>query len=106
MVGAHVILNGAVKWPSKFPESARPSIHWDWSHCLRPELAAADDSGAVPTTAFIPEGCHLQALKVFQTHFVEDIYLDWLMSFSTVPYLEAELAEIPTMFEKLYVRSK
>lgn len=106
MVGAHDILKGAVKWPSKFPENARPSVYWDWSHCLRPELAAADDSGAVPTTAFIPEGCRLQAIKSFQTYFVEDVYLDWLMSISTVPYLETELAEIPTTFEKLYVRRK
>jgi hypothetical protein len=28
------------------------------------------------------------------------------MSISTVPYVEAELAEIPTTFEKLYVRRK
>lgn len=106
MVGAHDILSGAVKWPSEFPRNARPSVRWDCSDCLRPELAAADDSAVVPTAAFIPEGCRLQALGIFQTHFVEDIYLDWLMSISTVPPVEAELAEIPTAFEKLYVRGR
>jgi len=106
MVGASDILNGGVKWPSEFPRNARPSVDWEWSHCLRPEMAAADDSGAVPTVAFIPEECRLQALKVFQSYFVEEVYLDWLMSISKVPYLGAELAEIPTTFEKLYVRRR
>jgi hypothetical protein len=104
MVGAHDILNGAVKWPSEFREDARPSVAWEWSHCLRPELAAADDSGSAPTVAFIPEGSRSQALQTFQSYFVEEVYLDWLTSISTVPYLEAELVEIPAAFEKLYVR--
>ena len=103
MVGAHDILKGAVKWPSEFREDARPSVAWEWSHCLRPELSAADSSGAALTVAFIPEGSRSQALQTFQSYFVEEVYLDWLTSISTVPYLEAELAEIPAAFEKLYV---
>ena len=104
MVGAHDILKGAVKWPSEFREDARPSVAWEWSHCLRPELSAADSSGAALTVAFIPEASRSQALQTFQSYFVEEVYLDWLTSISTVPYLEAELAEIPATFEKLYVR--
>ena len=75
----------------------------EWSHCLRPELSAADSSGAALTVAFIPEASRSQALQTFQSYFVEEVYLDWLTSISTVPYLEAELAEIPAAFEKLYV---
>jgi hypothetical protein len=105
MVGANEVLNGTVKWPSEFPTDARPSVAWAWSHCLKPDVAAADDSGASPSVTFIPESSRVQALQVFQSHFDEDVYLDWLMSISTVPYLEAELAEIPATFEKLYVRS-
>ena len=55
------------------------------------------------TVALIPEGSRSQALQTFQSYFVEEVYLDWLTSISTVPYLEAELAEIPAAFEKLYV---
>jgi hypothetical protein len=29
MVGAHDILNGAAKWPSKFPQNTRPSVYWE-----------------------------------------------------------------------------
>jgi hypothetical protein len=104
MVGANDVLNGAVKWPSEFPEGARPSVTWDWSHCVRPELAAGDDSGAPPSVTFIPKSSRLQALRIFQSYFSEETYHDWHTSISTVPYLEAELAEIPATFEKLYVR--
>jgi hypothetical protein len=53
------------------------------------------------TLAFIPESSRLQALKTFQSFFVEEVYLAWLTSISTVSYLEAELVEIPAMFENL-----
>ncbi|GAA7769364.1 MULTISPECIES: hypothetical protein [Cupriavidus] len=104
MVGAKDILNGSVKWPSQFPENARPSVEWDGSHCLRPELSTADDSGAPPASALIPEGSRLQALSLFESYFDNGVYLNWLTSISTVSYLETELAEIPATFETLYVR--
>ncbi len=46
MVGAHDMLTDALRWPSQLPEQAAPSVAWEWSHCLHPELAMADDSGA------------------------------------------------------------
>jgi hypothetical protein len=57
-----------------------------------------------PPTAFISERSRLQALETFSSYFVEDVFLEWLATISTVPYLEEELAEIPATFEKLYVR--
>lgn len=52
----------------------------------------------------LPEASRLQTLQVVRSHFTDDVFLDWLASISSIPYLEAELAEIPTMFERLYVQ--
>ncbi len=105
MVGAHDILNAKIGWPSQFSDLARPAVSWDWSHCLSPKLATTDDSGALPTDHLIPASSRSRALKVFGAYFVEDVFLEWLTCISTVPYLEAEMAEIPTTFEQLYVRA-
>lgn len=103
-VGAHGILNNVIRWPSEFSMDARPYIGWEWSHCLKVEMAAADDSGAPPVPTFIPEAARTSALNVVQSYFSENRYLEWLECISTVPYLESELAEIPSTFEMLYVR--
>ncbi|MFC5459470.1 hypothetical protein [Massilia niabensis] len=105
LVGAHGILNNVIRWPSEFSMEARPYIGWEWSHCLKAEMAAADDSGAPPVPTFIPEGARTSALNVVRSYFSENRFPEWLdcISISTVPYLEAELAEIPSTFEALYV---
>jgi hypothetical protein len=103
MVGAHDMLTGALRWPSQLSEQAAPSVAWEWSHCLRPELAAADDSGALPVDALLPEGCRLQALHTLRAWFSDDIYQEWLTCVASVPYLAAELGEIPVSFAHLYV---
>ena len=102
-VGAHELLNSAVRWPSEFAVQARPDIGWEWSHCLRPELATTDDSGAPPAAAFIAEGVRATALRVMRSYFTEDRFLEWLDGISSVPYLAAELVEIPSTVEALYV---
>lgn len=104
MVGAADLLNETVKWPSELPESARSSVSWELTHCLRPELAEADDSVALRMDSILPKGSRLRANRLLCSHFSEDLYLEWLMSISEVPYLEAELAEIPSTFESMYVR--
>ncbi len=104
LVGAHGILHNVIRWPSEFLLQARPNIGWEWAHCLGPEMAAADDSGAPPLPAFIPEAARATVLNVVQSYFSEDRYLEWLECISTVPYLESELAEIPSTFELLYLR--
>lgn len=102
-VGAHELLNGVVRWPSEFAVQAHPDIGWEWSHCLRPELTTTDDSGAPPAAAFIAEGVRATALRVMRSYFTEDRFLEWLDGISSVPYLAAELVEIPSTFEALYV---
>jgi hypothetical protein len=104
LVGAHGILNNVIRWPSEFSMEARPYIGWEWSHCLKVEMAAADDSGAPPVPTFIPEAARTSALNVVRSYFSENRFLEWLDCISTVPYLASELAEIPSTFEMLYVR--
>ena len=104
-VGAHDILTSAVRWPSEFSLEAHPYIGWEWSHCLRWELASTDDSGASPTTHFIAEGNQATVLRVLKSHFTEDRFLEWLDSISAVSYLADEMGEIPSTFETLYVLS-
>jgi hypothetical protein len=45
-------------------------------------------------------------LKVLKSYFSEDRFLEWLDSISAVSYLEAELGQIPSTFETLYVRAQ
>eukprot|EP01034_Spumella_vulgaris_P037082 gene37082-45745_t len=48
--------------------------------------------------------CRAAALNVVRSYFNQNRFLEWLECISTVPYLESELAEIPSTFEALYVR--
>jgi len=104
MVGAHDLLTGKIGWPSELKIGARPSVSWEWSHCLRPELAQGDESGASVMATFLEASARHEVLELVRRHFSEETYLEWLTSIAVVPYLYDELAEIPTMFEQLYVR--
>lgn len=104
LVGANDMLNGAIRWPSEWRVDAHPSVGWEWSHCLRPELATSDESGAPPVDAFLDKSSREQVLAATHHHFTEDVYLDWLESIASVPYLEAELGSIPSTFEALHVQ--
>lgn len=104
LVGAQEILAGNVRWPSEFKIGARPSVSWEWSHCLRSELAAKDVSGAGVALTFLNERVRQEVLDLVHLHFTENVYLEWLNSISSISYLHEELAEIPTTFETLYVR--
>jgi hypothetical protein len=106
MVGAHDILNNVIKWPSEFPEGVIPSVSWAWSHCLKSDLAISNEGGELPMASLLPESSRLQALNVFHSYFSEELYLEWLLCISEVPYLEEELAEIPNIFENLYVKPR
>lgn len=104
LAGAHGMLNDVIRWPSEFSIEARPYIGWEWSHCLKVGLARTDDSGASPVPTFIPEAARISALKVVRSYFSENRFLEWLDCIATVPYLESELAGIPSTFEMRYVR--
>lgn len=103
-VGAHEVLIGRVKWPSEFSVKARPSIGWHGSDYLRPELLAMDGNGAPVDTGVLPEPARRMALHTITAHFTDKVFVAWLESLSSVPSLEAELAEIPARFEDLYLR--
>lgn len=103
MVGAHGILAGKVKWPSELKIGGRPSVSWEWSHCLGPVLSEGDSSGANTMQTFLRESVQRDILELVRLHFSEETYLEWLDSISRVTYLYDELAEIPSMFEELYV---
>lgn len=104
LVGSYDILHNVIQWPSQL-YNARPEVSWEWSHCLRPDLAVSNESVAKPMAALIPEGTRLKAANLFSTYFSSALYLEWLMSIAEFPYLETELAEIPDKFEQLFVTS-
>lgn len=103
LVGSQELLTGQQLWPSEFSIEAYPSISWEWSHCLRSELASSDNSGAIAVSSFIPQSSRELVLMLTQQHFTEDVYLSWLQSIYEIPYLELELGTIPSMFESIYV---
>lgn len=105
LVGARDILTGAIAWPSQCRDDAVPGIAWKWSHCLDPRLAANDDSGAAALDAMLPQESRTAVLRLVQSYFSANIYLQWLESIYNVPYLQAELGDIPSAFETLYVNS-
>jgi len=93
LVGAHSILEDQIKWPAAFDVNARPYIGWEWSHCL--------DDNLGPSLLSL-EARHIM-LNETREHFKPDVFGGCLKSINAVPTLESELAEIPLVFEQLYV---
>jgi hypothetical protein len=104
LVGSKELLDGKLRWPSEWHDEAYPSVSWEWSHCLRPELSVSDESGAPAVDSFLEQTSRELVLAAARRHFIEDVFYDWLESISSVPYLEAELMSIPSAFEIMYVR--
>lgn len=103
LVGVHDMLAGNIRWPSEFVIESRPSVSWEYSHCIRPELAISDESGAQPVISLLSESTRVQILNAAQSYFTKEMFLHWLTSIRRIPYLEAELSEIPSTFEHMYV---
>jgi hypothetical protein len=103
LVGSNDMLQGRMLWPCELDGCAYPSVTWAYSHGLRPDLAKTDESGAPAVQAFLPEAARDAVLTVVRSHFTETVFLEWLESIGEVPELQAELAEIPSAFEALYV---
>ena len=105
MVGAHDMLDGTVRWPSQWPEGAHPAVDWEWSHCLKPELAAAaGEGGDSVTNTLLPAEARAQALQCLRAYFSPAVYADWLDAIRTVPALENALGDIPQVFLAVYVQ--
>ena len=103
LVGSNDMLRGRMLWPSELDSGAYPSVAWEFSHGLRPDLAKSDESGAPAMPAFLPDAARDAVLTVVHGHFTDTVFLEWLDSIGTVAELQAELADIPSMFEALYV---
>jgi hypothetical protein len=104
LIGAHEVLNGNVRWPSEFEGMDRPRIGWDWSHCLRSELAERDASGAERMDALLTDESRLLVLATVRSHFNQHVFADWRQSILSVDYLESELGALPEAFRAMYVR--
>lgn len=104
LIGAHEVLEGKVRWPSEFESLARPHIHWNWSHCLRKELAEADASDAERMDALVAGESRLLVLETVGRHFRQHVYEDWHESICSIDYLERELGTHPDAFKAMYVR--
>ncbi|RXR03539.1 hypothetical protein [Pseudoxanthomonas composti] len=104
LVGANELLTGAKTWPSELKTEAYPNVGWEWSHCLGPGLAIADDSGSPVLTMWLPEDACRRVVDEVRNYFTDDTFLLWLESISSVDYLEEELEQIPVSFERLYLK--
>ena len=103
LVGANGMLTGAIGWPSQLQEGARPNVGWEWSHCLRPELAVHDSSAMAAQDAFLPHASRTRALAFFHDYFNEDRFLQWLSGIDGDAELANSLYDMPDRFEQLYV---
>ncbi len=103
LVGSHAALRGDIASPSAFPAVTFPSVAWEGSHCLGQELVSYDRFGPGSVASFLPTTSRETVLAVTRRYFAENVLDSWLESVSQVPYLESELADIPSTFERLYV---
>lgn len=103
LVGSYRILGGQIEWPSEFRIEDHPSVSWEWSHCLKPELVIAAEAGGPTASTFVPTPSRTLVLETAYSHFSVEVFSEWLTSIKRVSYLEAELAELHTTFQHMYV---
>lgn len=96
-VGAHDVLSGSVRQPADF--ASNPQIDWDWSHCLKLENLAPNES------SFFPDQNCKAALEVVRETMNAEFYLEWLLSIADEPDLEAELFDLPDRFASIYLQA-
>lgn len=106
LVGARAMLAGEMRWPSELAIGARPSIDWEASHCLGAQLAGWHAIKGKETADFLSRATRDQTLAVCQQFFTVDVLDAWMASIDQVPDLAVELAEIPKLFEALYVQGR
>ncbi len=97
-VGAHDVLTGRIRDPSDFPTDGGPDIAWDWSHCLAGERLAVGDPAP-----FFPQANCEAVLDVLTETINEELLLQWLLTITENPELEAEVLDLPDRFRALYL---
>lgn len=106
LVGANDILKGQLSQPSEFPEGARPSVAWAWSHAITGNYGEEYTSKGMTPPSFLPrENCEA-ALELTTRFFTIETYDTWLSSMANFDYLTNELGEIPEAFTDLYVSDR
>ncbi len=102
LVGAHEQLRSPARWPSMLDDAAYPAVTWEAAYCLKPE-AGLENAAAPSQDNWLPEaGCRIVIDEV-RAYFTDEVFLAWLESFSRDDDLQRELADIPSMFEGLYL---
>lgn len=103
LIGAHALLTGLQRAPSELDPEAYPAITWGWSHCLRPSTTT--EAGEIsPIVDWLPQPARTQLLDEVRACFTDDVFVAWLESIGRVDYLQRELADLPSTFERLYMR--
>ncbi len=104
LIGAHDLLDGSVQWPAGLPEGASPNVQWEWSHCLRADMASAVDDGKASTRPFIPAARCAIVRRLVQTYFTDRRIQAWWDGIQTNPDLASELNALPDSFHARHVR--
>lgn len=102
LLGAHSVLTGTVKSPSRFPTRDSPQIEWDECHVLTGYYLDDHSPSRGEPVEFIPPANRQTALDIVTAYFTDDVFLEWLESISSVPSLEAEVADLIFWFRDLY----
>lgn len=103
LTGAYDLLTGLKRTPSELDAAAYPRIDWGWSHCLQASTAAEGvETSAQPE--WLSHAARAQVLDEVRAYFTDEMLLDWLESIGRVDYLQRELADLPSTFERLYLR--
>jgi hypothetical protein len=97
LLGAHEVFSGAILQPSQFGE--RPDVSWAWSHVIRGDY---HDGISTRTIDFVPRANRDEILRVLVGHLSPELFFGWLDLIKRYPYLEAELAELPSQFAQVY----
>jgi hypothetical protein len=103
LIGAHDLLTGLKHAPSELDSAAYPAITWGWSHCLH--ASTTTEAGEIiPIADWLPQAARTQLLDEVHACFTDEVFVAWLESIGRIDYLQRELADLPSTFERLYLR--
>lgn len=103
LIGAHDLLTGLKRAPSELQFDGYPAITWGWSHLLRPSTTT-ESGETIPIADWLPQQVRTHLLDEVRTCVTDEVFLAWLESIGRVDYLQRELADLPSTFERLYMR--